>query len=99
MLVPTADGRPLIVIAPDVSTDPAIETSQGHPTLGACPGSGGAPFAYLGGEITHGTTISNSSGRYGRESTVTQANLQATADLFNCYGIPITTIDYEPPWP
>jgi hypothetical protein len=97
VLVPTADGRPLIVIAPDVSPDPALAAPQGHPTLGACPGSGGAPFAYVGGEVTHGTTISNRSGRFGHESTITQANLQATADLFNCYGIPITTIDYVPP--
>jgi hypothetical protein len=97
VLVPTADGRPLIVIAPDVSPDPGLEAPQGHPTLGACPGSGGAPLAYLGGDITHGTRISNGSGRYGYESTITQANLQATADLFNCYGIPITTIDYAPP--
>ncbi|HUQ08151.1 MAG TPA: hypothetical protein VM261_36900 [Kofleriaceae bacterium] len=97
VLVPTTDGRPLIVIAPDVSPDAELEAPQGHPTLGACPDTGGAPFAYVGGEITHGTRISNRSGRFGHESTITQANLQAAADLFNCYGIPIATIDYVPP--
>ena len=96
VLVPTADGRPLIVIAPDVSPDVGLQAPQGHPTLGACAGSGGSPFAYVGGEI-HNTTLSNRSGRFGHETTITQANLQATADLLNCYGISITTIDYVPP--
>jgi hypothetical protein len=96
VLVPTADGRPLIVIAPDVTPDAALQAPQGHPTLGACTGSGGAPLAYVGGEI-HDATLSNRSGRFGHESTITQANLQAAADLFNCYGISITAIDYVPP--
>jgi hypothetical protein len=96
VLVPTSDGRPMIVIAPEVSPDSGFNAPQGHPTLGACAGTGGAPLAYVGGEI-HDDVISNRSGRFGHEPTITQADLENTAALFNCYGITIHSIDYVPP--
>jgi hypothetical protein len=50
----------------------------------------------IGGDI-QGTTLTNGSGRFGCESTITQADLQAAADLFNCYGIAIDDLIFSPP--
>src|SRR5262245_38855306 len=94
-VVPTTSGRPLIVVAPEVSMDPDFGTPLGHPTLGACP-EGGAPLAFLAGAI-HDTILSNRSGRFGQDSTVSEADLANTAALFNCQGITITGVDYVQP--
>jgi hypothetical protein len=90
VIVPTATGEPLLVIAPEVSRDPMILTPQGHPTLGACAMQGGAPFAYLGGEV-HGQLINDQSGRFGHEpSALTPEVLANARALFDCYGLDIT---------
>jgi hypothetical protein len=93
VLVPTADGRPLIVIGPEVSRDAGYVTQQGHPTLGVCTERGGAPMAFIGGDL-RGTVLSNRSGRFGRSVGVTRAQLEAAARLFNCYGITITSVNF-----
>jgi len=95
-VVPTTTGQPLIVIAPEASMDPDFDTPLGHPTLGAC-AAGGAPLAFLAGALD-GTILSNRSGRFGQETTVTEADLVHTAALFNCYGIPVTGVEYVSPW-
>ena len=41
--------------------------------------------------------MSNGSGRFGYELTVTKKALENTAALFNCYGIPVTAIDFTSP--
>lgn len=95
LVVPTTIGKPLILIAPEPSLDAAHTRPLGHPTLGAC-SEGGAPTAYIGGDI-QGTTLTNGSGRFGFEDTVTRAHLDAAAALFNCYGIPINDVIFTPP--
>jgi hypothetical protein len=85
----TSSGAPMIVLGPEVSMDPDLGTELGHPTLGACAAGGGAPLAYIGGTI-YGSTITNASGRFGHESTVTTETLANTARLFNCYGIQVS---------
>jgi hypothetical protein len=96
VVVPTSAGAPLVVIAPEVSMDPDFKTPLGHPTLGACADRGGSPLAFIAGDV-FGTTVSNGSGRFGYELTVTRKALENTATLFNCYGIPITNILFTPP--
>lgn len=95
VVVPTTQG-PIIVIAPEPSLDAAFTEPVGHPADGACATGGGAPMAYIGGEV-HGTVISNHSGRFGHEATIDQTDLENAAALFNCYGISITGVDYIPP--
>jgi hypothetical protein len=96
VVVPTSANAPLIVIAPEVSMDPEFKTPLGHPTLGACADQGGSPVAFMGGNI-YGTTISNGSGRFGYELTVTHEALDNTAALFNCYGIPVNKVEFTDP--
>ena len=93
MIVPSVGGKPLIVIAPEVTYDAAYSRPLGHPTMGACPDTGGAPMAFIGGTI-YDTLLTNRSGRYGYESTVTLTTLENAADLFNCYGIEITSTEF-----
>ncbi|HVV82279.1 MAG TPA: hypothetical protein VHE35_04340 [Kofleriaceae bacterium] len=96
MLVPTTTGVPLIVIAPEVTLDVGWTRPLGHPTMGACPEHGGAPIAYLGGTIFD-DILTNRSGRFGHETTITAENLSNAAMLFNCYGIQIHSTEYVPP--
>jgi hypothetical protein len=96
VVVPTSAGAPLIVIAPEISMDPDFDTPLGHPTLGACDGQGGAPLAYIAGAI-YGDTISNGSGRFGYELTITKEALDNTQALFNCYGIPVSKVEWFDP--
>jgi hypothetical protein len=95
VIIPGVGGEPLIVVGPEVTIDAAYAKPLGHPTLGACAGQGGAPLAYIGGTV-HGTLLTNRSGRFGHESTVTPAHLEAAKDLFNCYGITITSTEFVP---
>jgi hypothetical protein len=94
MLVRSADGSPMIIIAPEISSDPSFTTPLGHPTLGACNLTGGSPLAYIAGTV-RGTIVTNASGRYGFENTVTAEALENVKDLFNCYGITITTTEFS----
>jgi hypothetical protein len=96
VVVPTSAGAPIIVIAPEVSMDPEFKTPLGHPTQGACSVQGGAPLAFIAGDI-QGTKVSNGSGRFGYELTVTKEALDNTKALFNCYGIPIDDVLFSPP--
>ncbi|HVV86008.1 MAG TPA: hypothetical protein VHE35_23270 [Kofleriaceae bacterium] len=91
-IVPTTRGAPLIVIGPEVATDVSFRRELGHPTLGGCP-DGGAPLGFLGGTL-EGTKLTNRSGRYGAESTVTPATLDAAAALFNCYGVAVDDVEF-----
>ena len=54
--------------------------------------TGGAPLGYIGGTL-EGTKLTNRSGRYGAESTVTTATLEATAEL------PMQWIEQRAPHP
>lgn len=96
VVVPTATGEPLIVVAPEVTLDPSYTQPLGHPTMGACADRSGAPVAFLGGTIA-GTVLTNRSGRFGRETSITRAHLEGAAALFNCQGITITGVDFNPP--
>jgi hypothetical protein len=95
-ILETNAGLPLIVIGPEVSRAADGSTPIGHPTLGACPAGGGAPLALMAGEL-HGTTLTNHSGRFGYDKSVTSAALDDAATLFNCLGIPIAATTYYPP--
>jgi hypothetical protein len=95
-ILETSDGLPVVVIGPEVSLAADGSTPIGHPTLGVCPGGGGAPLVLMAGEL-HGTTLTNHSGRFGYDKSVTSAALDDAASLFNCLGIPITATMYYPP--
>jgi hypothetical protein len=96
VVIPTVTGEPLIVIAPEVSRTVSHTRPLGHPTLGACGPTGGAPLAFFGGMIDD-TIIDNRSGRFSAESGTTPAHLDNTAALFNCYGITVTGVEYFDP--
>lgn len=96
VIVPTGAGDPLIIVAPEVMVHPTLDRPLGHPTMGACPGTGGTPVAFLGGTI-EGTILTNRSGRFGRETSITSMNMMNAAALFNCYGINITGVSFDPP--
>jgi hypothetical protein len=96
VIVETADAVPVVVIGPEVSPDAAGAKLLGHPTLGACTAGGGAPLVLIAGEIS-GTTLTNHSGRYGHDVSVTPEALDHAAALFNCLGISITGTQYYPP--
>jgi hypothetical protein len=98
VLVETPDGRPMLVIGPEVSTTSNGKSPLGHPTLGGCATGGGAPLALMGGEIA-GQTIDNRSGRFDHDPTITPDTLGEVAKLFNCYGITVTGTTYYPPTP
>jgi hypothetical protein len=95
-ILETGDGLPVVVIGPEVSLAADGSTPIGHPTLGVCPAGGGAPLALMAGEL-HGTTLTNHSGRFGYDKSVTSAALDDAATLFNCLGISITATTYYPP--
>ena len=95
-ILETNDGLPVVVIGPEVSLAADDSTPIGHPTLGVCPAGGGAPLALMAGEI-HGTTLTNHSGRFGYDTSVTSAALDNAAALFNCLGISVTATTYYPP--
>jgi hypothetical protein len=96
VLFETPDGRPVLVIGPEVSTTSNGKSPLGHPTLGGCSSGGGTPVALMGGEII-GSTIDNRSGRFNHDPSVMAETLGEVAKLFNCYGIPITDTTYYPP--
>jgi hypothetical protein len=97
-ILETSDGLPVVVVGPEVSVTADGKSPLGHPTLGVCPGGGGAPLVLMAGEIA-GTEMSNHSGRYGHDMSVTQAALDNAAKLFNCVGIPVDKTTYYPPTP
>ena len=92
----TRDGQPIVVVGPEVSTTSDEMSPLGHPTLGACASGGGVALALTAGEL-EGTTLSNHSGRFGYDASVTQEALNNAQSLFNCLGIPVTTTIYYPP--
>jgi len=94
----TSDGQAVVVVGPEVSVTADGLTPLGHPTLGVCPTGGGAPLVLMAGELS-GTELSNHSGRYGHDTSVTQEALDNAAKLFNCVGIPVTSTTYYPPKP
>jgi len=95
-ILETSDGLPIVVIGPEVSLAADGSTPIGHPSLGVCPGGGGAPLALMAGEI-HGTTLTNHSGRFDYDKSITSATLDDAAALFNCLGISITATTYYAP--
>jgi hypothetical protein len=95
-ILETSNGLPVVVIGPEVSLAADGSTPIGHPTLGVCPGGGGAPLALMAGEI-HGSILTNHSGRFGYDTSITSAALDDAATLFNCLGISITATMYYPP--
>jgi hypothetical protein len=97
-IIATRDGRPIVVIGPEVSTTSDQMSPLGHPTMGACASGGGAALALSAGELQE-TTLSNHSGRFGYDASVTQDALTNAQSLFNCLGIPVTTTIYYPPKP
>ena len=97
-ILETGDGLPVVVLGPEVSLAADGSTPIGHPTLGVCPAGGGAPLALMAGEL-HGTTLTNHSGRFGYDTSVTSAALDDAATLFNCLGISVTATTYSPPKP
>jgi len=96
VILETPDGWPVVVLAPEISLTDDDQTPFGHPTVGACAAGGGSPFVLMAGEVW-GTTLSNHSGRFNRDPSVTQEALDSAAALFNCLGIPIDRTTYEPP--
>ncbi|HEY7374464.1 MAG TPA: hypothetical protein VIF57_20030 [Polyangia bacterium] len=97
-IVETSDGLPVVVVGPEVSPTANGKSPLGHPTLGVCPAGGGAPLVLMAGEIA-GTVLSNHSGRYGHDTSVTQDALATAAKLFNCLGITVDSTTYYPPKP
>lgn len=93
VLQPTVNGDPIVVIGPEPSLDPGYTKPIGHPALGDC---GGAPLAYMGGEV-HNTVLTDHSGRFGSDPSITPASLDNAATLLNCYGISITSVEFTPP--
>lgn len=96
VILETADGQPVLVIAPEVSATGDGEAPLGHPTLGACAEGGGGPLVLMAGEIW-GDTITNHSGRFNHHPAVTREALDNAVELFNCLGISITRTTYYPP--
>jgi hypothetical protein len=97
-ILETSDGLPVVVVAPEVSPTANGKSPLGHPTLGACPAGGGAALVLTAGEIA-GTMLSNHSGRFGHDTSVTQDALDTAAKLFNCLGITVDSTTYYPPKP
>ena len=98
VILETPDAQPVLVIAPEVSLTADGTTPLGHPTLGACQAGGGAPLVLMAGEVW-GATLTNHSGRFNHDPSVTQEALDDAAKLFNCLGISITRTTYYPPKP
>jgi hypothetical protein len=97
-IVETSDGRPIVVLGPEVSLTADDKSPLGHPTLGGCAAGGGAPLVLMAGELA-GTTLTNHSGRYGHDASVTEEALATAAKLFNCFGLSVTATTYYPPKP
>ena len=97
-IVETRDGMPVIVIGPEVSLTEDGMSPLGHPTLGTCASGGGAPLVLMAGELA-GVTLTNHSGRYGHDTSVTQEALDSASNLFKCRGIQVTKTTYYPPKP
>ena len=97
-ILETGDGLPVVVIGPEVSSAADGSTPIGHPSLGGCAAGGGAPLVLIAGEIS-GTTMTNHSGRFGHDPSVTPDALNHAAALFNCLGISITATKYHVPNP
>ena len=97
LVVPTVNGDPVIVIAPEVSSTVDHSRPLGHPTLGGCAAHGGAPLAFFGGELKDDDVITNHSGRFSAGSSTTLEHLENTAALFNCYGITVTGVEFQHP--
>jgi hypothetical protein len=93
-----AAGAPVIVIGPEVSLTADGKSPLGHPTLGGCAAGGGAPLVLMAGELG-GTNLTNHTGRFGHDSSVTPDALNNAAALFNCLGIAVTGTTYYPPKP
>jgi hypothetical protein len=96
VILETGGGVPVIVIGPEVSQSADGSTPIGHPTLGVCSSSGGAPLAVTAGQVV-GTTLNNHSGRYDYGPSATAQTLDTAAKLFNCFGVQITKTKYYPP--
>jgi len=96
VILETSDGLPVVVIGPEVSLAADGTTPIGHPSLGVCPGGGGAPLALIAGEVD-GTTLNNHSGRFDYGPSVTEDALNNAAKLFNCLGLQITETKFYPP--
>jgi len=94
----TRAGQPVVSIAPEVTIKADGSAPLGHPTVGACATGGGAPLVLMAGEIAD-TTLTNHSGRFGHDPSVTPEALAHAATLFNCFGIPITATMYYDPSP
>jgi len=97
-ILETSDGLPVVVIGPEVSVTADGKAPLGHPTLGVCPDGGGAALVLMAGEIA-GTVLTNHSGRFGHDTSVTQDALDTAARLFNCLGITVDSTTYYPPKP
>jgi len=97
-IVPTSNGRPAVIVGPEVSLTADGKSPLGHPTLGVCPTGGGAPLALMAGELA-GTVLSNHSGRFGWDPSETQEALDNASKLFNCVGIPVDSTTLYPPKP
>jgi hypothetical protein len=93
-----AGGAPIVVIGPEVSLTSDGKSPLGHPTLGGCTAGGGAPLVLMAGELA-GTNLTNHSGRFGHDASVTPDALANAAALFNCLGIQVTGTTYYPPKP
>jgi hypothetical protein len=98
VIIQTRDGTPVIVMGPEVSSTADGQSPLGHPTLGTCAAGGGAPLALMAGELA-GTTLTNHSGRFGYDASVTQQALDNASKLFSCRGIQVTKTTYYPPKP
>jgi hypothetical protein len=93
-----AGGAPIVVIGPEVSLTSDGKSPLGHPTLGGCTAGGGAPLVLMAGELA-GTNLTNHSGRFGHDASVTPDALANAAALFNCLGIQVTGTPPPPPQP
>jgi hypothetical protein len=97
LVVPTVNGDPVIVLAPEVSRTVEHTRPLGHPTLGGCQAHGGAPLAFFGGELKDDDVITNHSGRFSAGSSTSLEHLENTAALFNCYGITVVGVEFQHP--
>jgi hypothetical protein len=91
-----ANDNIILTAGPEVFLDAGMSRPLGHPTLGACRAGGGVPLALMAGSI-NGSSINNSSGRFGKDPSVTYEALKNAAKLFNERGIPIQRVSYTPP--
>ena len=81
-ILETSDGFPVVVLGPEVSLAADGSTPIGSTRRWAsAPQAGGAPIALMAGEL-HGTTLTNHSGRFGYDKSVTSAALDDAASLF-----------------